>query len=70
MITLYSTHCPRCRIIEMKLAQKKIDFKMIDDQDTLVEVGKEHHIMSAPILQVGDEFMDFNSAVKFINEVK
>ena len=68
MIKLYSTHCPKCKVVEMKLAQKKIDYKMIDNQEEVVAVGKEHHIMSAPILQVGDEFLDFAAAVKYINE--
>jgi len=70
MIILYSTHCPKCRIVEMKLAQKKIDFEIIDDQETLVEVGKAHGIMSAPILKVDEQYLNFNDAVKFINEVK
>jgi len=70
MITLYSTHCPKCKIIEMKLAQKKVEFEMVDDPDTVVEVGRANHILSAPILKADDKFFDFQGAVKFINEVK
>ena len=70
MITLYTTHCPRCRIIEMKLAQKKIDFTMVDDEDKVIAAGKERGILSAPILEADGKFYNFNDAVKFINEVK
>ena len=68
MITLYSTHCPKCRVVEMKLAQKGIEFTMVDDLDKVVEVGQTQHIMSAPILEADGKFMNFNDAVKFINE--
>lgn len=68
MIRLYSTHCPRCRIVEMKLEQKKIEFEMVDDENKVVEVGKTHGIMQAPIMEVDGEFLNFNDAVKFINE--
>jgi len=67
MIKLYSTHCPRCRIVEMKLAQKNIEFEMVDDEDTVREVGITNHIMSAPILQVEDEYLDFTNAIAYIN---
>ena len=67
MVVLFSTHCPKCRIVEMKLAQLGIDHKIIDDVDAVVEVGKEHGINSAPILQVDDKFLKFEDAVKFIN---
>lgn len=68
MITLYSTHCPRCKIIEMKLAQKQIDFEMIDDTDEIVELGNRIGIRTAPILKVDDQYLDFPAAVKWINE--
>ena len=54
----------------MKLAQKKVDFEMVDDTDTVVEVGRANHILSAPILKVDEKFYDFSGAVKFINEVE
>ena len=70
MVTLYSTHCPKCRIIEMKLAQLGIEHQIIDDLDTVVKVGQDQHILSAPILEADGKFMNFQDAVKFINERK
>ncbi len=68
MLKLYSTHCPKCRVVEMKLKQKGIPCEIIDDVDTVVKVGQDNHILSAPILQVDDVFLKFEEAVKYINE--
>jgi len=66
-IVLYSTRCPKCKTIEVLLARKEISYKLIEDADIAVKVGEAHGIMSAPILQVDDEFLDFSKAVKYIN---
>lgn len=68
MIRLFSTNCPKCKVIGLKLNQKKIEFEIITDTETVVNVGKEHGILSAPILQVDDRYMDFTQALKYINE--
>ena len=70
MIRLYSTHCPKCKIVEMKMNQKGLAFIVIDNEEEVVNTGKAHNIMSAPILEVDDEFYDFANAVKWINERK
>ena len=66
-ITLYSTRCPKCKTIEVLLARKEISYRLIENADTVVKVGEAHGIQSAPILQVGNEFLDFSKAVKYIN---
>ncbi len=70
MIKLFTIHCARCKVLELKLKQKQVDFETVDDEGTVVAVGKEHGIMQAPILQVNDQFLDFAAAVKYVNEVK
>lgn len=70
MVTLYSTHCPKCRVVEMKLKQLGIEHQIIDDVDTVVKIGQDQHILSAPILEADGKFMNFQEAVKFINERK
>ena len=70
MVTLYSTHCPKCRVVEMKLKQLGIEHQIIDDEDTVVKIGQDQHILSAPILEADGKFMNFQDAVKFINERK
>ena len=67
MVTLYTTHCPMCNVLEKKLKEAKIEFDTVDDKDTVVKIGKENRIMSAPILKVDDNVMNFTDAVKWVN---
>lgn len=68
MIVLYSTHCPKCKALEILLGKKNIPYEVIDNQEEVVKVGQAQRILTAPILRVDDEFFDFSKAVKFINE--
>ena len=65
-IVLYSTHCPKCTVLEIKLKQLHLDFDVVEDKDTVVTVGKEHNINTAPILQVNDKYYDFTSAINYL----
>lgn len=66
-VTLYSTHCPQCRIIEQKLSKKNINYQCIDKLEDVVEFGQKHDIKSAPILDVDGEVMSFKQANTWIN---
>lgn len=68
MVKLYSTGCPKCKVVEAKLRQKKIDYEVESNPDAIVKKGQELNILSAPILQVDEEYYDFQRAVKYINE--
>ncbi|GFI62542.1 hypothetical protein IMSAG049_01726 [Clostridiales bacterium] len=63
MITLYSTHCPRCNVLKKKLKQRNIDYKEIDNVETIKAKG----YLSVPILEVDNLCMDFKQAVNWIN---
>ena len=62
-VVLYTTGCPKCRVLETKLKQKNIDFKIVDDQELMIQKG----FMEAPILEVGGKIMNFGEAVKWVN---
>lgn len=66
-VKLYSTHCPRCNVLEKKLTQKGIEFELIDDFDvkTLIKKG----FLSAPVLVVDDNYMDFIKANDWLKGV-
>ncbi len=68
MITLYSTHCPKCQVLEQKLKQKNIEYTIEDDEIKVVDYGRNHNIKSAPLLDVDGEAYDFIRAIRFINE--
>lgn len=64
-ITLYSTNCPKCVILEKKLSAANIDFHI----ETDVEVMRSKGFMSAPMLEVDGEVMDFGEAIKWTNNL-
>ena len=45
--------CPRCKGVSQQLAAKGIKFSQNEDADKLVDLG----FTSAPILQVGDQYL-------------
>lgn len=62
-VILYSTNCPKCKILEMKLDGIGIDYKVVTDEDVMISKG----FMEAPMLEVGDKVMTFSEAVKWAN---
>lgn len=67
-IVLFSTHCPKCCVLEKKLNQKNISYEEIND----IEIMKEKGYLSVPVLEVDGTRMDFKAANDWINsqEVK
>lgn len=64
-IVLYSTHCPKCLVLEKKLKQKGIYFEEVYDIDVMQAKG----FLSAPMLEVDEVIMDFSTANKWISEM-
>lgn len=63
-IVLYTTFCPKCKVLEAKLKQKEIVYEEVTDKETMIEKG----FMSVPILEVNGTIMDFTQANSWINE--
>ena len=64
MITLYTTSCPRCQILEQKLKSKNIKYSEFTDVDKMIEMG----FSMMPMLEVDGVIMDFGTANKWVNE--
>lgn len=64
MNILYTTHCPKCNVLETKLKSKNIEFEICEDVDLMLSKG----IQQAPYLEVDNELMNFSKAVKWVNE--
>lgn len=62
-VVLYSTHCPKCTVLEKKLKQKNIEFEEVNDIKTMKDKG----IFSVPVLEVDDNMMDFSTANQWVN---
>lgn len=61
-ITLYSTKCPKCSVLEKKLKMSNIDFDINYDVNLMRQKG----FMSAPVLEVDGETYNFKEAVDWI----
>ena len=64
MVTLYTTNCPKCKVLEAKLKQKNIDFAVCDDEDEMIKRG----FQSAPVLDCGGEIKRFPEAMAWVDE--
>jgi hypothetical protein len=64
MITLYTTNCPRCSVLEKKLEMKNITFEKNENVDEMLKLG----FTSAPMLKVNEKIMDFTDALRWVGE--
>lgn len=62
-IILYSTHCPKCNVLEKKLKQKNISYEEVNN----IEVMKEKGYLTVPVLEIDGISMDFKTASDWIN---
>ena len=63
MITLYSTYCPKCKILEKKLNDAKIEYTICDNKELMIQKGFDF----MPVLEVDGQVMNFGEAVKWAN---
>lgn len=62
-VTLYTTHCPRCMVLEKKLNAKNIDYVENTDVDLMISKG----MLSVPILEVDGKLLNFKEANDWLN---
>lgn len=65
MLTLYSTGCPKCKVLKSKLDSKKIEYTIIED----IEVMKNKGFNSLPVLEVDGTMYEFREAVNYVNNL-
>ena len=65
LITLYSTNCPKCKMLEAKLKSKNLEYNEVTDMDTLLDKG----FMSMPMLEVDGDIMNYKQAIDWVNEL-
>lgn len=65
-VTLYSTGCPKCVILEKKMNQKNIKYDTVSDVDLMQEKG----FMTLPMVEIDGDIYDFKAAIDFINNLE
>lgn len=62
-VILYSTGCPKCEVLEKKMKQKNINFKINTDVDLMLSKG----IKAAPSLEIDGKIFNFKNATEWVN---
>ena len=65
-IVLYTTHCPKCSVLEKKLAKKNIKYTEFTSVQDMLDMG----ISTVPVLSVDGELLPFEKANQWINSVE
>lgn len=65
-VILYSTGCPKCRVLQTKLGQKKIKYEEITSIEEMEKLG----IYTVPVLSIDGKLLQFVDAVKYLNEIE
>lgn len=63
MNILYSTGCPKCKVLIKKLELAKIPYEICED----TEIIKEKGITSVPVFETKGKKLSFKEAIDYIN---
>lgn len=64
-VTLYSTHCPQCVVLENMLKNKKVEYDTVTD----IKVMRKKGFLSVPRLEVDGVIMDMKESMKWLEEI-
>lgn len=64
-VTLYTTHCPLCRVLESKLNTAGIKYEINENVEEIIKLGYS----SVPILVVNGNDMNFKEACTWADSI-
>jgi len=64
--TLYSTDCPKCKVLKKKLDDAGVAYELCTD----VEIMESKGFMQAPMLEVDDNTFDFINAINWVRHIE
>ena len=65
-IVLYSSHCPKCDMIEKILKEKGINFILEEDENVYLPLAEENGIDSMPFAEVDGKIFDIKDLQEYI----
>ena len=68
-VTMYGTHCSQCNVMEAKLKKAGIPFTYVDDEQKVLEMGRDNGISMMPIVVVDGKIMSYTEAIKWLKEI-
>lgn len=63
-VVLYTTGCPKCKMLKKLLEQKAIPYTEITDADEMIRLG----FSMVPVLEVNGRRLEYPKAVAWVNE--
>lgn len=70
MVTLYSSHCPKCKVLEKLMEQKGIEFELVDDESVYLPIADNNNIMSMPFAEINGEIVNTKGLQNYINNME
>lgn len=64
-LVLYSTGCPRCKVLEKKLKDKAVEYSLVSDVDAIMSRG----ITQVPVLEKEGKLLSFSEANAWVNSL-
>ena len=64
MITLFSTGCPKCKVLKKKLDEKHIQYNIENDINKMLALN----ITQVPMLMIDDKLYNFTESVSWSNQ--
>lgn len=62
-IILYSTHCPKCGVLEKKLQRAELDYEICSDAEKM----KERGLTEIPMIEIEGQLYRFSDACSWIS---
>lgn len=61
----YTTHCPKCKVLKMKLDQKNIQYEENENIEEMISLG----IQSAPAISYDGKIYNFTESIRLVNSL-
>lgn len=70
MITFFTSHCPKCKVLKQLMDKKKIEYVEVDDVNNYMSVAEDNNIMSMPFARIDGKIYNTKELQNYIMEVK
>ena len=70
MIKFYSSHCPKCIVLENLMRQKNIEYEYINNEEIYMNIAEENGIFSMPFAEIDGKIYNTKELQNYIMEVK
>lgn len=69
MIKFYSSHCPKCIVLENLMKQKGIEYEYIDNEEVYMNIARKNKIFSMPFAEIDGKIYNTKELQNYIMEV-